>query len=95
MTAKTLARERAGGSESGGDKDGAGAIREITARNVRKVTRFREGGMEQLEAQVRKLESFLQEQGEEGRKKAEWKVNEGAREGWRERGWGYSGRPRV
>ncbi|KAL9037325.1 MAG: hypothetical protein Q9214_005750, partial [Letrouitia sp. 1 TL-2023] len=49
MTAKTLVRERAsgGGSESGA----GGAIREITAQNVRKVTRFREGGMEQLEAQ--------------------------------------------
>lgn len=96
MTAKTLVRERASGSGSeSGDGDRGGAIRETTAQNVRKVTRFRAGGMEQLEAQVRKLESFLQERGEEGRKRAEWKVDEGAREGWRERNWGYSGRPRV
>lgn len=46
MTAKTLMRERA--SEEG--------VREITAKNVKKVTRFREGGMEALEREVRKLE---------------------------------------
>ncbi|KAL8739638.1 MAG: hypothetical protein Q9190_007576, partial [Brigantiaea leucoxantha] len=39
MTAKTLVRERA--TENG--------VREITAKNVRKVTRFREGGVEALE----------------------------------------------
>lgn len=48
MTAKTLVRERQ--SETGG-------IREITARNVAKVTRFREGGEEELEKTVRRLET--------------------------------------
>lgn len=46
MTAKTLVRERA--SEEG--------VREITARNVAKVTRFREGGMGALEREVGRLE---------------------------------------
>ena len=48
MTAKTLVRERAG-------DDG---IREITARNVAKVTRFRENGEEELERTVRRLETM-------------------------------------
>lgn len=48
MTAKTLVRERA--SDEG--------IREITARNVAKVTRFREGGEEELEKTVRRLETM-------------------------------------
>ena len=48
MTAKTLMRERA--SEDG-------VVREITAKNVRKVTRFREGGMGALEREVRRLEA--------------------------------------
>ncbi|KAG7004669.1 54S ribosomal protein L8 [Physcia stellaris] len=47
MTAKTLVRERA--TEEG--------VREITARNVQKVTRFREGGMEELERAVKKVEA--------------------------------------
>ena len=47
MTAKTLVRERA--SESGG-------IRELTAKNVAKVTRFRKDGEQELEAMVRRLE---------------------------------------
>ena len=46
MTAKTLVRER----ESG---DG---IRELTARNVRKVTRYRDGGEEELERTVKAIE---------------------------------------
>lgn len=46
MTAKTLVRERA--SEEG--------VREITARNVAKVTRFREGGVAALEREVGRLE---------------------------------------
>jgi len=48
MTAKTLVHERA--SETG-------AIREITARNVAKVTRFRANGEVELERTVRRLES--------------------------------------
>ena len=49
MTAKTLVRERQ--HENGG-------IREITARNVAKVTRFREGGERELERTVRRLETM-------------------------------------
>lgn len=49
MTAKTLMRER----QSEGDR----GIREITAKNVEKVTRFREGGMDELEATVKRLEA--------------------------------------
>ncbi|CAF9932042.1 MAG: hypothetical protein HETSPECPRED_008262 [Heterodermia speciosa] len=47
MTAKTLVRERAT----------EGGVREITARNVQKVTRFRQGGMEELERTVRNVEA--------------------------------------
>ncbi|MCJ1234691.1 hypothetical protein MMC14_002654 [Varicellaria rhodocarpa] len=47
MTAKTLVKERA-------RDDG---IRELTARNVAKVTRYREGGLDELEKTVRALES--------------------------------------
>ncbi len=54
MTAKTLVRERA--SEEG--------VREITAKNVRKVTRFRQGGMEALEKEVRRLEMRRKGEGE-------------------------------
>ena len=32
-------------------------MREITARNVQKVTRFRTGGMEELERSVRQVEA--------------------------------------
>ncbi|CAF9942040.1 MAG: hypothetical protein ALECFALPRED_009462 [Alectoria fallacina] len=58
MTAKTLVRERA--SDEG--------IREITARNVAKVTRFREDGEEELERTVRRLETMrgFGKEGEEG-----------------------------
>lgn len=47
MTAKTLMRER----------KSEGGVREITARNVDKVTRFREGGVESLEREVRRMET--------------------------------------
>lgn len=58
MTAKTLARERAGVEDEG---EGEGeewdeGIREITARNVRKVTRYRPSGMKELEKEVQRLE---------------------------------------
>lgn len=46
MTAKTLVRERA--TEEG--------IREITAKNVDKVTRYRDRGMEELEKEVKRME---------------------------------------
>ncbi len=48
MTAKTLVRERA--SEGG--------VRELTARNVQKVTRYRENGMDELEEEVRRMEKI-------------------------------------
>ena len=47
MTAKTLVKERA--TEEG--------VRELTAKNIIKVTRFREGGEEELEKTVRALEA--------------------------------------
>ena len=47
MTAKTIVKERA--SEGG--------IRDLTAKNIAKVTRYREGGQEELEKAVRTLES--------------------------------------
>ena len=56
MTAKTLARERE--TEEG--------VRDITARNVAKVVRYRKDGEEELESLVRKM----------GR------VERGRREGW-------------
>ena len=46
MTAKTLVKERA--SETG--------IRELTAKNVQKVTRFRPNGTDELEKTVRLIE---------------------------------------
>lgn len=69
MTAKSLVRER----------KGEGGVRDITARNVEKVTRFREGGVEALEKMVRRMETA---EGVEGRVE---------REGWE--GWqAFSGR---
>ena len=66
MTAKTLVRERA--TERG--------VREITARNVQKVTRYRKGGMEELERAVLKVEAeewkaAAEEEEEENRDKKE------------------------
>jgi large subunit ribosomal protein L17 len=46
MTAKALVKQR---------EEGTG-MNEITAVNVRKVTRFREGGEDALEAEVLRLE---------------------------------------
>ncbi|CAL8581900.1 54S ribosomal protein L8, mitochondrial [Xanthoria parietina] len=71
MTAKTLVRERA--SEGG--------VRELTARNVQKVTRYRENGMDELEEEVRRMEKIAGD--EEVREKAKWKVDERPREGWK------------
>ncbi|KAL8897823.1 MAG: hypothetical protein Q9180_004053 [Flavoplaca navasiana] len=71
MTAKTLVRERA--SEEG--------VRELTAKNVQKVTRYREGGMEDLEKEVRRMEMVAGD--EEVKEKAKWKVDERPREGWK------------
>ncbi len=72
MTAKTLVRERA--SETG-------QVRDVTARNVAKVTRFREGGVEELEGAVRRLETLqgLRNKDEDGERE-EWETFEGVRE---------------
>jgi large subunit ribosomal protein L17 len=47
LTAKTLARQRSQGIDS---------LNELTALNVKKVTRFRKGGVEALEQAVKKME---------------------------------------
>ena len=72
MTAKTLVRER----------QSEGGIRDITARNVAKVTRFREGGEEELEKMVRRLETAkgLEKDAEDG--KGEEEEDEEVREPW-------------
>ncbi|KAL9001103.1 MAG: hypothetical protein Q9169_000286 [Polycauliona sp. 2 TL-2023] len=49
MTAKTLVRERA--SEEG--------IRDLTAKNIQKVTQYREGGVEELEKEVARMEKAV------------------------------------
>ncbi|KAI4140435.1 MAG: hypothetical protein L6R39_005795, partial [Caloplaca ligustica] len=79
MTAKTLVRERT--TDEG--------VREITARNVGKVTRFRPGGFEALEKEVKRMEANV---GDEGmREKARWEVDERHREGQGERQPWYGG----
>ncbi|KAL2004030.1 hypothetical protein VTN02DRAFT_828 [Thermoascus thermophilus] len=47
LTAKTLARQRAQGFET---------LNELTALNVKKVTQFRKGGVEELEKEIKRLE---------------------------------------
>ncbi|KAL8728963.1 MAG: hypothetical protein Q9166_005058 [cf. Caloplaca sp. 2 TL-2023] len=61
MTARTLVRERA--SDEG--------VRELTARNVAKVTRYRDGGMEELEREIRRMES---REGDEEAREEMWEV---------------------
>lgn len=55
MTARTIARVRAKGQ----------MINDITAANIAKVIRYREGGEEQLEQMVEKFEK-LEADGDEG-----------------------------
>lgn len=63
MTAKTLVRERR--NENGGSGlEGGGGVREITARNVQKVTRFRKNGLWDLEQEVKRLEKLEKGEGE-------------------------------
>lgn len=65
MTAKTLVRERRNEKGGGGvEGGGGGGVREITARNVQKVTRFRKNGLWDLEQEVKRLEKL--ERGREG-----------------------------
>ncbi len=73
MTAKTLVRERT--TEEG--------IREITARNVGKVTRFRPDGFQELEKEVKRMEAKVGDVA--FRENAKWKVDERPREGHGER----------
>lgn len=47
MTAKTVAHQRAQGFET---------LNELTALNVKKVTQFRKGGIEELEGAIKQLE---------------------------------------
>lgn len=62
MTARTLVHERATDSP----------MREMTMMNVRKVTRFREGGLEALEEQVRQIERERQAPKDEDAEEEEW-----------------------
>jgi hypothetical protein len=66
MTAKTLVRQRAEGSES---------MNELTAVNVMKVTRFRKDGEAALEKEVERLERMerekMEREGAEGN--GEWR----------------------
>ncbi|KAL8761801.1 MAG: hypothetical protein Q9184_002124 [Pyrenodesmia sp. 2 TL-2023] len=73
MTAKTLVRERT--TDQG--------IREITAMNVGKVTRYRPDGFEELEKEVKRMEAKVGDQA--FRQNAKWKVEERPREGHGER----------
>ncbi|KAL8694716.1 MAG: hypothetical protein Q9218_000642 [Villophora microphyllina] len=75
MTAKTLARERAGVEDGDADEEGTGEIRDVTARNVRKVTRFRPSGMEDLEKAVARME--LKGRNEEKKDKGTREVESG------------------
>ncbi|KAL9021333.1 MAG: hypothetical protein Q9185_001443 [Variospora sp. 1 TL-2023] len=84
MTAKTLVRERT--TDEG--------IRELTAKNVGKVTRYRPDGFEDLEKEVKRMEA------EVGnvrlRKTAIASVDEGKREGHKERQpWFGGGRKKM
>lgn len=71
LTAKTLVRER---------QSNVG-IREITARNVAKVTRYREGGEEELEKTVRRLET-MRGLGKEAEEEEGGEGEDGTREPW-------------
>ena len=69
MTARTVARERAVGE---------GEIREVTLRNVAKVTRYREGGEEALQRAVAAVETARGLGGrEEGENEGEYDGGDG------------------
>jgi len=75
MTAKALVRQREEGL----------AMNDITAVNIRKVTRYREGGEDELEAEVKRLEVEAERmrKDEEDGGEMEW-AGTGSRV-WRER----------
>ncbi len=58
MTARTLARQRRVDDEREKRGEEALGLNELTLKNVRKVTRFREGGEDALEGLVRRFESM-------------------------------------
>lgn len=61
MTAKSIANARAKAEEEGRDF----RVNDMTAHNVKKVTRFREGGERDLEEMVERFER-LRAEGDEG-----------------------------
>ncbi|KAL9102322.1 MAG: hypothetical protein Q9163_002502 [Psora crenata] len=75
MTAKSLVRERAAAAAGAGSDDAAAdtGIRDITARNVIKVTRYRPQGEQELEKEVERLEALNQQAKQEKKKKKEKK----------------------
>ncbi|KAL8990682.1 MAG: hypothetical protein Q9177_000726 [Variospora cf. flavescens] len=84
MTAKTLVRERT--TDEG--------IRELTAKNVGKVTRYRPDGFEDLEKEVKRMEAEVGN--DRLRKTAIASVDEGKREGHGERQpWFGGGRKKM
>lgn len=64
MTAKTLVRERRRRRRNDEEEEEEEGVREITARNVQKVTRFRKNGLWDLEREVKRLESLEKGGGE-------------------------------
>lgn len=65
MTARTVARMR--GEDDKREKEGLDplGLNDITLNNVRKVTRFRDGGQEAFEGLVRRFEKLIVEREEE------------------------------
>lgn len=56
ITARALVKQREREESQAHDRGQGSGMTEILAANVRKVTRFREGGEEELEREVRRLE---------------------------------------
>lgn len=86
LTAKTIVRERAAADDNDPELPesarGPGGLREITARNIRKVTRFRPDGLDDLEREVVRLERFakVQQKERERRERRGAQDGQGARE---------------
>lgn len=58
MTARTLARQRSIADEREKEGKVLWGMNDITAMNIKKVTRFRQGGEEELEKMVEKFEEM-------------------------------------